>query len=108
MQSVSLHSNLVFHDSDPYAEPLFVDKTGRILRFMLRPGQVVVEHSAPSSPVYLVVLEGAGMFSGADGHEERYGPGTLLIFDVGEKHAIRAESEPLVFLAFLHGAPLAQ
>ena len=27
---------------------------------------------------------------------------------VGEKHAIRAEDEPLVFLAFLHGAPLAQ
>ncbi|MCB0204777.1 MAG: cupin domain-containing protein [Anaerolineae bacterium] len=108
MQSVALHDNLVFHDKDPYAEPLFVDKTGRILRFTLKPGQAVVEHTAPSSPVYLVVLEGAGLFSGGDGQEQRFGPGSLLIFDVGEKHAIRAESEPLVFLAFLHGAPQAQ
>ena len=108
MQSVALHDNLVFHDKDPYAEPLFVDKTGRILRFTLKPGQAVVEHTAPSSPVYLVVLEGAGLFSGGDGQEQRFGPGSLLIFDVGEKHAIRAEAEPLVFLAFLHGAPLAQ
>lgn len=108
MKTVALHDNLVFHDRDPYAEPLFVDKTGRVLRFMLQPGQTVSEHTAPSTPVYLVVLEGAGLFSGADGQEERHGPGTLLIFDVGEKHAIRAESEPLVFLAFLHGAPQAQ
>lgn len=108
MKSVALHDNLVFHDKDPYAEPLFVDKAGRILRFTLNPGQTVVEHTAPSSPVYLVVLEGVGLFSGGDGQEQRYGPGALLIFDVGEKHAIRAEDEPLVFLAFLHGAPLAQ
>lgn len=108
MQSFALHDNLVFHDANPYAEPLFVEKTGRVLRFALHPGQVVREHTAPSSPVYLVVLQGAGYFSGGDGREQLAGPGTLLIFDVGEVHAIRAQDEPLVFLAFLHGAPLAQ
>ena len=107
MQSLAIHENLVFHDANSYAEPLFVSPTGRVLRFALRPGQSVREHTAPSSPVYLVILQGAGLFSGEDGREERCGPGTLLIYDVGERHAIRAEGEELVFLAFLHGAPLA-
>jgi quercetin dioxygenase-like cupin family protein len=107
MQSLPIHENLVFHDSNPYAEPLFVAPTGRILRFALRPGQAVRDHTVPSSPVYLVTLQGAGLFSGEDGEEHRLGPGTLVIYDVGERHAIRAEDEEVVFLAFLHGAPLA-
>ncbi len=107
MQSLSIYEYPVFHDSNPYAEPLFVAPTGRILRFALRPGQTVREHTAPSSPVYLVTLQGAGLFSGENGEEQRFGPGTLLIYDAGERHAIRAEDEELVFLAFLHGAPLA-
>lgn len=107
MQTLSVHENLVFHDPNPYAEPLFVSPTGRVLRFALRPGQTVREHTAPSSPVYLVTLEGNGYYSGHDGQEQRFGPGTLLIFDVGEPHAIRADDEEVVFLAFLHGAPLA-
>ena len=105
MQSLSIHENLVYHDPNPYAEPLFVSPTGRVLRFALRPGQVVREHTAPSSPVYLITLQGTGFYSGRDGEEQRFGPGMLLIFDVGEPHAIRAEAEEVVFLAFLHGAP---
>jgi hypothetical protein len=31
-----------------------------------------------------------------------------LIFEPGEVHAIRAQDEELVFVAFLHGAPAAQ
>ena len=45
MLSIPLHDNLIFHDRDPYAEPLFVDKDGRILRFALKPGQSVRELS---------------------------------------------------------------
>ena len=108
MVSVQLHDNLVFHDKDPYAEPLSVDKTGRVLRFALKPGQAVREHAAPHSPVYIVVLQGIGQFSGGDDQDHLCGPGTLLIFDAGEPHAIRAEGEDLVFVAFLHGAPGAQ
>jgi quercetin dioxygenase-like cupin family protein len=108
MIAIPLHDNLVFHDKNPYAEPLFVDKSGRILRFALKPGQSVREHMAPNSPVYVMVLKGSGLFAGDDHREQRFGPGTLLVFDAGETHAILAESEELVFLALLHGAPGAE
>jgi quercetin dioxygenase-like cupin family protein len=108
MLSIPLHDNVVFHDRDPYAEPLFVDKTGRILRFALQPGQSVREHMAPHSPVYIVILKGNGLFSGGEIQEQRFGPGTLLVFDAGETHAVRSDGEELVFVAFLHGAPGAQ
>lgn len=108
MLSFSLHNDLVFHDKDPYAEPLFVDTSGRILRFTLKPGQSVEEHSAPHSPVYIVVLEGTGLFSGSDEPAQPHGPGDLLVFAPGESHAIQAQDEALVFVAFLHGAPVAQ
>lgn len=108
MLSIQLNDHPMFHDNNPYADPLFVDKWGRILRFALKPGQAVREHTAPHSPVYIVVLQGTGLFSGGDELEQRFGPGSLLIFEPGEVHAIRAQDEELVFVAFLHGAPAAQ
>ncbi len=107
MLNFQLAQDYVFHDRDPFAQPLYVSKTGRILRFMLKPGQSVVEHTAPHSPVYVAVVEGTGLFSGADGEARRFGPGALLVFEPGEPHAIHAGEEPLVFVAFLHGAPAA-
>jgi quercetin dioxygenase-like cupin family protein len=104
MKTIQLLKNLEFHDKNPYAEPLHVDKVGRALRFTLKPGQQVVEHNAPESPVYVVVLKGHGLFAGGDGQEQQFGPNALLIFDPGEEHAIRALDEELVFLAILHGA----
>jgi quercetin dioxygenase-like cupin family protein len=108
MNATQLLDKLVFHDKDPYAEPVPVDEMGRILRFTLRPGQSVREHNAPHSPVYLVVLKGHGLFSAGNGPEEKFGPDTLLTFAAGEEHAVRALDEDLVFVAFLHGAPGAQ
>jgi quercetin dioxygenase-like cupin family protein len=105
MKTVQLLEGLEFHDKDPYAQPLHVDKQGRALRFTLRPGQSVQEHNAPQSPVFIVVLKGHGLFSGGDGAEKQFGPNALLIFDPGEDHAIRAMDEELVFVVFLHGAP---
>ncbi len=105
MNATQLLDNLVFHDQDPNAEPLFVAPDGRILRFALRPGQAVREHNAPHSPVYIVVLKGQGMFADAAGKEQRFGPNSLLIFDAGENHSVRAEGEELVFVTFLHEAP---
>lgn len=104
MKTIQLLEYLEFHDKNPYAEPLHVAKTGRILRFTLKPGQQVVEHSAPDSPVYLVVLQGRGYFTGGEGEEAQFGPNSLLIFEPDEEHSIRAEEEELVFVAFLHGA----
>jgi quercetin dioxygenase-like cupin family protein len=104
MKTVQLLKGLEFHDNNPYAEPLHVDKNGRALRFTLRPGQSVREHNAPQSPVYIVVLKGQGAFAGGNGEEKPLGPNSLVIFEPGENHSIRAQAEELVFIAILHGA----
>lgn len=103
MKTVQLLDALKFDDRKPNAEPLHRDKESRVYRFMLKPGQQVVEHNAPDSPVHLVVLKGLGVFAGGDGQEQQFGPETLLVFDPGENHAIRALDEELVFLVILHG-----
>lgn len=102
MRTIPLLQNLEFHDRNPYAQPLYVADDGRVIRFMLQPGQSISEHNAPSSPFYVVVLQGNGLFAGADGVESSFGPNDLLIFDQGETHTVRALDEPLVFVGFLH------
>jgi quercetin dioxygenase-like cupin family protein len=103
MRTTNLLENLEFHDAHPYAQPLYVDENGRVIRFMLKPGQSITEHDAPSSPFYAVVIKGRGMFAGADGAEREFGPNSILIFDKGETHAVQALDEELVFVGFLHG-----
>lgn len=103
MRTTQLLENLEFHERTAYAQPLYVDEDGRVIRFMLQPGQSIIEHNAPSSPFYVVVLQGRGMFAGADGVEQSFGPNDLLVFDKGEPHAVRALDEPLIFVGFLHG-----
>ncbi len=105
MRTMNLLEGLEFHDRNPYAQPLFVNEGGRVLRFALRPGQSIQPHEAPDSPFYVVVLQGHGMFAGHDGREQEFGPHSLLIFDTGEKHSVRALDEELVFIGFLHGVP---
>lgn len=108
MRTEQLLERLEFHDGNPYAQPLFVDAHGRILRFMLKPGQRIDEHNAPNSPFYAVVLQGRGTFSGGDGVEQEVGPNTLLVFDPGENHTVQALDENLVFVGFLAGVPTAK
>jgi quercetin dioxygenase-like cupin family protein len=105
MQITNLMEQLEFHTPHPYAQPLHVAENGRILRFMLKPGQSIREHNAPHSPFYAVVLSGEGVFAGGDGQEQRVGPGTLLIFAAGESHLVQALDSELVFVGFLHGVP---
>ncbi len=107
MRTVNLLESIQFNDKGPHAEPLHTDRNGRAILFMLKPGQSIREHNAPSSPFYVVILSGQGVFSGADHVEQTLGPNTLLVFDPGEDHLIRAVDE-LVFVGFLHGAPGAQ
>ena len=107
MRSTHLLDNFEFHDEHPYAQPLYVSEDGRVIRFMLKPGQAIEEHNAPSSPFFAIILQGQGVFTGGDGAEQTCGPNTLLIFDAGENHSIRAIDE-LIFLGILHGSPLAQ
>lgn len=104
MITIPLLENREFQNKDPYAQPLVADKTGRVLRFTLQPGQSIREHNTPDSPFYIVVLKGQGMFAGRDGQEQQCGPNSLLVFDPGENHITRALDEELVFVGFLHGA----
>jgi len=103
MRSTSLLANLEYQDKHAHAQPLLVDAAGRILRFTLRPGQIIEEHEASDSPFYVMVLKGHGMFAGSDGKPQRFGPNSLLVFDAGECHSVRALDEELVFVGFLHG-----
>lgn len=103
MNAKQLLTDLEFHDSVPFAQPLLVDQQGRIIRWMLKPGQQIAAHQVPDSPFYVVVLKGRGMFAGADGQEQEYGPQALLIFEQGEAHTVRALDEELIFVSFLQG-----
>lgn len=105
MYSMNLLQALEFHDANPNAQPVYVDKDGRVLRFMLKSGQSIREHNAPDSPFYAVVLQGHGLFSGADGQAQRVGPYDLLIFAPGESHEVKALDEDLIFVGFLQGVP---
>jgi quercetin dioxygenase-like cupin family protein len=102
---MQLLQDLEFHVEHRYAQPIPVDKNGRVLRFTLRPGESLKEHHAPHSPFYVVVLKGKGMFAGKDGQEMEFGPNSLLVFDEEENHTVRALDEDLVFVGFLHGVP---
>ncbi|MEX0999538.1 MAG: cupin domain-containing protein [Thermodesulfobacteriota bacterium] len=105
MESLNLMEGIKFNDSHPIAQPIHVDKNGRLLQFALKPGQELKEHSSPSSPVYLLVLKGEGVFKDESGSEATAGPGSILIYDVNEKHSVKAGDQELVFVAILHGSP---
>lgn len=104
MEHLQLLDHLAFRESDPRANPLLVNQDVRILRWMLKPGQAISEHAVPDSPFYVVLLQGRGMFAGADGVEQEYGPMSLLLFAQGESHTVRALEEELVFVSFMHGS----
>jgi quercetin dioxygenase-like cupin family protein len=105
MKAMQLFDEIEFREKKPEAQPLYVDRNGRIIRFTLKPGQSIKEHNAPDSPFYVVVLKGKGMSAGADEKEGLFGPNSLLVFDPTENHSIRALDQELVFVGFLHGAP---
>ena len=102
MKTIPLFDALEFHERNPYPQPLCLDEHGRVLRFALRPGQSIREHNTPDSPLYLIVLDGNGVFSGSDGRETECVPGTLLIFDPGERHLLRARDRDLILVGFMH------
>jgi quercetin dioxygenase-like cupin family protein len=107
MKSINLFADWKFDEKGPHAEPLHVDRNGRAILFKLQPGQTICAHNVPSSPFFVVILEGQGVFTGGDGIERVAGPNTLLVFEPAEQHTVRA-LEQLVFVGFLHGAPGAQ
>ena len=107
MKSINLFENWQFDNNGPHANPLHVDRNGRAILFTLKFEQTIREHNAPGSPFYAIILSGRGIFTGGDGVERILGPNTLLVFEPGEQHTVRALDE-LAFVGFLHGAPGAQ
>jgi len=105
MEYVKLLDDIRYNDGHPIAQSIHADKNGRLLQFALKPGQELKEHSSPSSPVYIIVLQGEGMFTGGDSSNQVAGPGSMIIYDVGERHSVKAGEDELVFVAILHGAP---
>jgi quercetin dioxygenase-like cupin family protein len=108
MKANHLLEELEFHEADPFAQPILVDKDVRILRWMLKPGQSIREHRVPSSPLYVVVIKGRGMFASNGEAEQEFGPNSLLIFEANESHTVRALGEALIFVAFLQAVPTTQ
>lgn len=102
MKTIELFDGLQFHEKNPYSQPLCIDGHGRVLRFALRPGQSIREHNTPDSPLYLLVLDGNGVFSGNDGREVECAAGTLLIFDPNESHVLHARDRDLILIGFMH------
>lgn len=105
MKTVDLLEGLEFDEKHAHAQPLHVDREGRALRFTLRPGQSIKPHSAPHSPIHLVVLKGTGLFSGQDNREHKCAANTMVIFDPGEIHTVQALEEELVFVSIYKEAP---
>ncbi len=105
MKSAGLLEHVEFREAGPNAQPLYVDKYGRVLRFALEPGQTIMGHQVPDSPFYVVVLQGHGRFTNSHGEQRRVGPNDLLLFQPGEEHSVSAENEEFVFVGFMQGAP---
>lgn len=75
----------------------------RVVAFRLEPGQEIRPHRS-SSTVLVQVVEGAGTFTG-EGASAVLRSGEAAVFAPGEIHAIRADAEPLRFLAVLTPSP---
>ena len=105
MEHVNLMEGIKFNDGHPIAQSIHADKNGRLLQFALEPGQELKEHSNSTSPVYLLILKGEGIFRGEGGAQTVAGPGSIIIYDINEKHSVKAKEEELVFVAILHGSP---
>lgn len=101
MKSTELLEQVIFHDAEPFAQPLLVDQHCRIIRWTLRPGQQISEHKVPELPFYAIVLQGHGLFAGSDRQEQAVGPGSLLILEPSEPHSVRATDEELIFVSFM-------
>ena len=75
----------------------------RSVVFRIQPGQQVPEHTSDSS-VTLVVLDGMGFVSGAEG-DRIVSRGDLVTYEPNEPHGMRAASTTLVLLALIAPRP---
>jgi quercetin dioxygenase-like cupin family protein len=106
MRTFDLLAGIEFNERKAHAESLHSNEEGRALRFAFLPGQRIEAHESPHSPVHLIILQGRGMFVGADGVERECSEGMMVVFDTGETHTIRALHEKLVYIAIYKEVPI--
>ena len=83
----------------PATAVIFDAPDARLVVFRLASGQSVPPHRNASS-VFLTVLEGTGIISGADGERE-CSVGDTIAFSPNETHGMRAVDTPLHLLAVI-------
>jgi len=101
---IDMNDNLMFGDEGPLAQQMHSDEIGKIVRYTIEMGQELDETHAPFIPRYFLVLKGEGLFVSENGHEQRCGPGTMVVFAPKEDNTIKADSEQLVVVGFLYWA----
>jgi hypothetical protein len=105
MKIVSMLDDLTFGDKGLYAQNVNTDPMGKIIRYMLKEGQVLEERRPPYVPVYYVVLQDTAQVSKENtGEASECGPGTLITFVEKEGYCIQAVKGDLVLVGFLHWA----
>jgi quercetin dioxygenase-like cupin family protein len=87
----------------PATQILHDDTNARVIAFHLMPGQKVPPHHS-SSTVMVHVLEGIGVFHGAD-TSATLSAGGMAVFEPGETHAIDAVDSSLRFVAIITPRP---
>jgi quercetin dioxygenase-like cupin family protein len=105
MRTFDLFEGIEFNERNAHAESLHSNEEGRALRFAFLPGQRIEPHESPHSPVHLIILQGRGMFAGADGVERECSEGMMIAFDSEEPHTVRALDEKLVYVAIYKENP---
>lgn len=89
---------------DRFSTRLLHDEpNARVVAFRLAQGQAVPPHESACT-VLVTVLEGAGLFRGAEG-EVRLGAGESAVYTPGETHSMEADGGELRFLAVLTPRP---
>ena len=76
----------------------------RVVAFRLGPRQQVPVHTSPST-VLVVVTEGEGTFTGADGNPVQLSTGQAAAYEPGEPHGMTAGDVGFCFLAVITPRP---
>ncbi|MEW6387359.1 MAG: cupin domain-containing protein [Thermodesulfobacteriota bacterium] len=101
MKMIDLQEFNRFGGDKPFRELLFDSPNLRVLTFNFEPGQEMPVHSHPGdSEVALLVLEGAGVFTGGS-QDLPARTGMLQVMPVSEPHGLKAVTRLrlLVFIA---------
>lgn len=89
-----------------YASALVHDEpNARVVAFRLDPHQHVPVHTSPST-VLVVVTEGEGNFTGADGTPVLLRTGQAAAYEPGEPHGMSAGDVGFCFLAVITPRPV--